>query len=417
MRTIRRTTALVLGAASIALLQVEPGHSQDVDADVPVVENPRAAEAPLLWTVEAEPVVEIGGSETDPDQQLFQVVEAARLDDGRIVVANAGDHQLRFYDAEGSHLFAVGGEGEAPGEFRRFSSFQVGAHDSIHVYDQDLQRVTVFDTQGEVGRTVSVPVEARPPSELRRFRDGRWYAIDGERIRRGPSGTLQRDTAHFNSYDPALEGRSPMIELPGMLTANAGQGGQMFRGAPFTPWPLYDEFGSCLYATSGDHFDLRIVSVEGRPVRIVRNEGERRSVSDEDLSGWTDHMIAEQGITNEGQREAARRVAQMLPHPEELPVYNDLIVDRDGYIWLQLYAPPSGISPRWVVLDPSGELLGSVRMPEAIGAFEIGPDWILAEGSDELGREFVRLYRLDRDTDTEASSTTPPAECATEAAT
>src|SRR5690606_16795253 len=70
------------------------------------------------WHLSPEPLVEIGVLDGAPEDQLFRVVGARRLGDGRIVVANSGTHELRFYDAQGRHLRSVGREGEGPGEFR-----------------------------------------------------------------------------------------------------------------------------------------------------------------------------------------------------------------------------------------------------------------------------------------------------------
>lgn len=407
MSIVRWELLTVIIAASVVLGQPTSAYSQN--ADVPVVRNQPAAEAPVSWTVDAEPVLEIGGSQTDPDQQLFRVVRAARLDDGRIVIANSGSYTLRFYDSDGSHLADVGGEGEGPGDFRSFSSVQVTPHDSIYVYDEDLRRVTVFNSSGDLSRTATIHGNGRPPSELRRFRDGRWYSVDGEEITSGPAGTIQRDTAHFSLFRANLQMKSRLLALPGIMTANASyQGRSGYRAAAFTPRPLYDEFDNCLYLTSGDSFEIRILSSEGRVIRIVRNAGERRAVSPADVSPWIDYALEEQGITNPKKRKLARKLLQTFPRPDSLPVYNDLVVDEEGYIWLQLYAPPSGASRNWVVLNPEGRLTGRVRMPAAVDVFDVGRDWILANWKDDVGREYVQLYRLHRDT---RDSSPQPAAC------
>ena len=70
------------------------------------------------WTLSDEPSVVIGGADEREGYLLHQVVGAARLGDGRIVVANGSTLQLRYYDPKGTHLFDAGGEGEGPGEFQ-----------------------------------------------------------------------------------------------------------------------------------------------------------------------------------------------------------------------------------------------------------------------------------------------------------
>jgi hypothetical protein len=50
---------------------------------------------------------------------------------------------------------------------------------------------------------------------------------------------------------------------------------------------------------------------------------------------------------------------------------------------------------RWKVFEPEGTLLGTVEVP-AVAVHQIGPDFVLAVGADELGVERVQLYGLER---------------------
>ena len=89
-------------------------------AGVTIVENVRGSWSEAQsWRLSPEPAVDIGVLEGAPEYQLFRVGGALRLDDGRIVVANGGTGELRFYDEAGSYLSASGRKGEGPGEFKR----------------------------------------------------------------------------------------------------------------------------------------------------------------------------------------------------------------------------------------------------------------------------------------------------------
>ena len=59
------------------------------------------------WHTSAEPAVDIGGENADANYNLFQVTDATRLRDGRLVIANAGTNELRFYDQSGRHVRTV----------------------------------------------------------------------------------------------------------------------------------------------------------------------------------------------------------------------------------------------------------------------------------------------------------------------
>ena len=70
------------------------------------------------WSVGQAARLDIGSAEGDPAQQLFGVVGAARLPDGRVVVATAGSQALPFVAPAGNRLFARGRTGAGTGGVR-----------------------------------------------------------------------------------------------------------------------------------------------------------------------------------------------------------------------------------------------------------------------------------------------------------
>jgi hypothetical protein len=395
--------------ASPALAQAEYD-----SAGVTIVHNPPAAGRSLDWTVGPEPQIEIGGATDDARYQLFRVVDAVRLSDGRIVVANGGSYELRFYDGSGAYVSAVGREGGGPGEFKSMWGLEVGTDDSIYVFDSELQRLSIFDVHGELVRDFSVLSSIGPLGYVGRFADGRWYVRDWDRLQPGPAGAIRRDTASYFRFDAAFGRHSLITTLPGIMTAIfRGAGSVGIRRAPFSTVPAHDVLGNCLYVVSGGDFDLRVFLSNGELVRLIRNDGELESVSEADRTGWIDDLLVTEAP--EEARPQLRRFLEDIPTPEKLPVYNDVIVDAQGYIWLQEYTPLpgrgmywSGSGRWWIVLDPTAKLLGRVEMPVALDVTEIGRDYVLGRWQDEIGEEFVRVYQLHRQRD---PNIRPPLQC------
>lgn len=371
-------------------------------AGVEIVENLALDGTELeQWRVSDPPLVEIGVAEGDGAYLLNDVRSAVRLSDGRIAVANAGTYEIRFYDQEGRFIRSVGGEGEEPGEFGEIRGMELGTSDSIYVFDPELQRLSIFDGSGKLAR-VSRVSSSTALAHVGRFADGRWYARNEQQFQSGLLGEIQRDTARYFLVDATFETESLITAFPGVMTALFGDDPECpaKRWAPFTPLPAQAAHGDFLYVVSGEDFNLRVFLSDGRLVRIVRNPGERLAVSDAHRAAWIDDILA---TVPEAARPEGRRVLENIPTPDTLPVYNDVVVDARGYVWLQEYTSLpgpglywSGSGRRWIVLSPAGELVARVETPVALDVFDIGSDYILGRWWDEGQVEYVRMYALKR---------------------
>lgn len=106
------------------------------------------------WEVGAEPLVSIGSRAASESFQLYQVQDATRLSDGRLVAANGGSNELLVFGDDGSYLGAWGGEGDGPGEFRSLALVRRWGGDSLVAADSGKGQVSVFDLAGAHGRTM-----------------------------------------------------------------------------------------------------------------------------------------------------------------------------------------------------------------------------------------------------------------------
>ena len=89
-------TTVVRDSAGVRIVESYAPHWDDVSA----------------WRLDSAPLIDIGGDTGDPNAELYRVVSALRLDDGRIVIANGGSHQLLFYGPSGGYGGAAGGRGD-----------------------------------------------------------------------------------------------------------------------------------------------------------------------------------------------------------------------------------------------------------------------------------------------------------------
>lgn len=141
---IRRTgtTAIWLMASCLGVSAC--GAAEDLE---PAGSAPAAVDR---WALSEDPVTVIGVVEGPPEYELFRVSGAFRLSDGRTVVVNTGTNELRYYDWDGTWLRSSGRTGKGPGEFDRLTCASAIHGDTVVAWDEELDRVTVFDPDGEV---------------------------------------------------------------------------------------------------------------------------------------------------------------------------------------------------------------------------------------------------------------------------
>ena len=122
-----------------------------------------SADAPRVFAdVDPSPALSIGGAE-DAGPARFYRIQNVRVDGrGRVWVADGGSGELRIFLPDGTPWKTRGGVGEGPGEFTSIRLLGAFAGDSVLVADDANGRVTVFDLEGEIARSVSEPAKTGP---------------------------------------------------------------------------------------------------------------------------------------------------------------------------------------------------------------------------------------------------------------
>jgi hypothetical protein len=99
--------------------------------------------------------------------------------------------------------------------------------------------------------------------------------------------------------------------------------------------------------------------------------------------------------SNPGAIESMNRELTNTKYPERYPAHNNrMYADALGNIWLQEYQVNPVRSSLWSVFDPNGRWLGVVETPGNFTVNEIGADYVLGVYEDDLGVQYVRMYRL-----------------------
>lgn len=370
---------------------------------IEIVESSDAAWASGAgWTLAAVPEIDIGVLEGAEEYQLFRVRDARRLRDGRLVVANGGTNELRWYDAEGRFLHATGGDGEGPGEFKGLGWLRPFRGDSFAVYDFNLGRISVVDSDGAFARTVKITPVGEVSFVIAQdvFADGVVLAKSPLIFAGGFESGLNRRDELFHTFAPDGEHLDSLGAFPGpeQYIETGGSGNRRFVAVttlPFGRTPSVAVVGTRFCFGASDTYEIACYERDGALRRLVRRTVPPRPVTPADVDRYREQELA--GMDDaEARRDAERRYAEM-PVPATMPAYATFTFDASGNLWVREFTVGEVSTWSWTVFDARGRMLGAVDMPADFRVTEIGDDFVLGLWRDEVDVEHVRLYRLRKD--------------------
>lgn len=169
--------------------------------------------------------VEIGSMDGD-EEFVFASLESVRpTAGGGVIVSDGGATRISMYDTDGSFVRSFGSEGEGPGEFRNLARLHAYPGDSVLASERFEDRLTVFTSTGEIGRTM-------PASELSGdevFKLDSWfhgrYWIEG--------ALTEADRAPVRQLLDRLP--PPPPTWPGYRRVAAADGGSVWIAEPSVP--------------------------------------------------------------------------------------------------------------------------------------------------------------------------------------
>lgn len=355
-----------------------------------------------VWSA-TELTLEIGGS-GEPGHDLDRVRGALRLGDGRIVVAEGGSNELRFFDGSAKFLFSAGRRGNGPGEFASLSAIQRLAGDTIAALDTQLRRFSWFAPSGEFVRTVTSEARAERSytSAIAILNDGRilgeqhameeYRETDGP-VRRAPFayGVMGADGVRFDTVAVApgpemypgvgSEGGQTFPSLFGLQFGResvvATDGNRIFVGTN-------EPGGVGVYRTDGTRMGtIRIITSPEPVTEVHRNQRIKETFARFDQARVSDQVKAEW-----------RKNAEKARFAEVFPDYERLLVGTDGTLWQEQPRRFEDEGRRFVVYDSTGAAVARVNCPDRFRPWQVGPAEIVGvwRDPDEVPR--VRVYKV-----------------------
>jgi hypothetical protein len=407
-----RRLVLILGVTAVGCgggaPDAGPSATTRDSAGIAIVENTGSVwAAGTAWQLSAEPTVAIGVVEGEAAYELFRVVGAVQLGDGRIVVGVGGAHELRFFDADGQHVASVGREGSGPGEFTGMGLLQRLPGDSLLVYDFMQRRVSIVAPDAQHVRDRNLLTGGQPvlPLVVGYLGDDAYLARISSRPFGPPTdlplGELRDSIILLRIADDGATWDT-VLTVPGQIlhVQNVEFGGRSVRipmPAHFGPTTAISLSGGGIVVGHATAYEIKEFGRDGGLRRILRKQQARLPVTPADVDSALARLRAQIGDAN---LPSGFVDAQMnRPVADSMPAYvSNFTYDLDGNLWIEEFRRPGDDVPQWSVFNPAGHLLGVVTGPPGLRLTDVGRDYVLGIIEDELEVERVVRYALIKPT-------------------
>ena len=402
-RAMRNLRAALLAAVPALLAGCQDGQApvggtfkvRD-SAGISIVENPQPPDGSRLgWTIGPEPAVSIGAVEGEEPYMLAGAIDATKLSDGRIVVANVGTQELRVFDPAGVYLATWGGQGEGPGEFTGLWQIEPWPGDSIVAWSAPRLGISVFDARGTYARTFRL-VHDEATSPMQQFwpqsttRDGAILAAHRPEAADTVVVQLRDGEGEIRSSFGTHPGNEPFIHREGDRS--------ILFWKIFGRQPVWSPWGDLTVVAHTGRYEFTAFRSDGSLSRIVRRDHTLHSPSETDVETFVEWQIGRSRRSSESEMAESRRRYRNVPVAEHFPAFESIMSDTRDHLWVEEYELPGEEAPGtlWTVFDPEGRALGFVETPEGLWIHEIGEDYILGTAYDELNLEYVQVWELER---------------------
>lgn len=354
------------------------------------------------WSIDSIPTLTIGVAEGDAEYELDDVVNAVRLQNGALVIADRGKSQVIAFDGRGRFLRTLGGPGEGPGEFGSIGWLQLVGSDTLLIYDPDLRRVTALTLEsGLAGFTALRGAGYAVPGNFRLSKGTFVLALAGndvwDAIRRAAvlPGAAARNRTHFVTFSS-----------DGLLTDTIGS----FEGyeeavtdrdgiaTMYPPWGRSTSYALTpddrIVVGTQETGKLAVIDQHGLDNEVVRWPAGDLTITADYVDQFHDVMF--QRIDDPAEKQAAIDQLGELPLPESRAVYGELLTDARGLVWVAEAHLPLTSAREWRAIDRESGDVARVIVPPNFDLLWIGEDEVIGRTRDDMGVQRVEVRALRR---------------------
>ena len=362
------------------------------------------------------PELRVGAEDGGEEETFGSISTVFGTPDGGLVLHDAQATAIRMFDSLGAYVRTVGAKGGGPGEYGHLNGLLRMPDGRLVAWDAAGGRLNFYATTGDFLNTARMPFNRSfSTNTLHSDASGKLYvnavlerdSVDFSRSKGGfikmdVEGTVLDSIPYVHWMEPA----------PPLTGSSADGGSRMAWGMPFAAGSVTRLLPSGGFVTGPtDKYVFYLVHADGsKPVRIEREHvpvavspteaSERRAQIEQSMKrvnpawSWTGSAI-----------------------PSQKPAYRDILVGRDGRIWVSLSTPAEPIpeeellpvlegAPPTVrlttrepvvydVFSSSGRLLGRVALPPKTTLYTMEGAHAWGVQRDSLDVEYAVRFRIE----------------------
>jgi hypothetical protein len=317
-----------------------------------------------------EEIYSAGGGDS-PDASFVEPRAGDVGKDGTVYILDWKDSNVKVFDARGKFLRVFGKKGQGPGELNQPQGIIITPENEILVVDGLNQRFAVFSLEGKFLRNIST---AKAPGMTSVKMDRRGFIVG---LSQGFGGDASKMVISLDVklYDKDLNSKATLatFEMPYSLQMKIN---------PFSATRLIHALDGQdrLYLGSQNGYEIKVLSLEGRPLKTIRRDYDpiRMSQSDKD-----EMLKAFSVLPNTKDR---------IQFPEVYPPYADLVPADEGRLLVETYEKGKALKEfYWDVFDSDGRYIAKVPIVGQIRLWRDGKVYFFVENED--GFKILKCFR------------------------
>jgi len=360
---------------------------------------PVSAQGVPVWTP-GEVVAEWGDR-----IELFGVRSVAPLSDGRLAIADGGNHRVLVVSRNGAVLSSMGRRGAGPGEFQHLLHLQA-LGDTLVTFDSGLGRVSVWLADGTFLDSHSLPQYRGQPLVFRGAVSATEYLASARVLDSAGAGLIPR-TAEL-----------VVVDGPGRTTTNLSATPWSYEylfvsegGAGATSYEVPFLGHAHAWVAAGQVFvvgrDSGIVTridprSPGWPGATVAIPGEPPPFDRSIVQLHRDSLLSEMSPTARQRFPfAVDRVREVFGESFPEAEFRAFVVDAGGHdnlAWLRMAHDPGAEVSTWYILDGSEPgMLARMTLPAEWDLLALDGEVVHLLKRDAFGIEYVVTQRIERE--------------------